>query len=44
MREVEAIVKGISRTVGAEQRIRGKKPLRRGYPQDGGRSGGGDGR
>ena len=27
MREVEAIVRGIRRTVGAEQRIRGKKPL-----------------
>ena len=27
MREVEKIVKGIRRTVGAEQRVRGKKPL-----------------
>ena len=27
MREVEAIVRGIRRTVGAEQRIRGKRPL-----------------
>ena len=27
MREVEKIIKGIRRTVGAEQRVRGKKPL-----------------
>ena len=27
MREVEKIVRGIRRTVGAEQRIRGKRPL-----------------
>ena len=27
MREVEKVVQGIRRTVGAEQRIRGKKPL-----------------